>query len=195
MANCNFLSLYGGGIKKLADDLGCTEDKARSIQQSIFKAALEIKDFIRNVTRTAEARGYVFNLNGRRYHFSDVRTAYRAPNHLIQGTCSEILKEAMINCEKVLRGLGSRLVLSIHDELVFEILKGEEDVIPKLKATMEKAYTYRRLPMAVDVEVGLNLADKRPFAELASVYVKTRRDVTERESASGVVQTSERVDL
>lgn len=185
----NFLTLYGGGIAKLAEGLNCTEAKAKSIQDAIFRSAPEIKNFIRAVIRTAEARGYVFNHKGRRYHFADRSTAYRAPNHLIQGTCSEILKEAMIRCAESLVGTRSRLLLSIHDELVFEIPFGEEHLVQKLKAIMEMSYRHKQLPMAVDVEVGLNLADKRPFSELASLHGVETRDIIQREStdeASGV---------
>jgi DNA polymerase-1 len=172
----NFLTLYGGGLKKLAGDLNCTVDEARSIQNSIFRSAPEIKKFIKNVITTAELRGYVFNFMGRQYHFTDRSNAYKAPNHLVQGTCSEILKEAMINCVEFLKDKKTKLVLSIHDELVFEVFRGEEDVVPKLKAIMEEAYNYRYLPMAVDVEVGLNLADKLPFSDLALLYGKEEGD-------------------
>lgn len=162
----NFLTLYGGGVKKLAADLGCSESKARQIQQSIFKAAPEVVNFIRSVIHRAKTRGYVFNQYGRRYYFDDRNFAYKAPNHLIQGTCADIMKKAMIECEDYLEAYESKMILSIHDELIFEVKHGEEEVILKLKDIMERVYQPRRLPMAVDAEWGYNLADKNPLDSL-----------------------------
>jgi len=173
----NFLTLYGGGIKKLAEGLSCSENDARRIQQSIFDSAPEIKSFIRTVIGTAERRGYIFNQWGRRYWFKDSRFAYKAPNYLVQGTCADILKAAMIACHKFLHEnkLQSRMILTIHDELIFEIADDEAHIVPVLAEIMTSSYEHRYLPLLVDIEWSRkNLAEKQPWTTFNE---KTRDEV------------------
>lgn len=198
----NFLTAYGGGVVKLAQNLYETKGsksqlgviykqmfgwrlsdaeklaeptvtqslrdhntplirKAYDIQQSIFRAAPEIKDLLKSVQRTAENRGYVRNWLGRRYQFNDKRWCYRAPNHLIQGAAAEVIKIAMNRVDDLLMGCESKMILTIHDELIFEIKFGEEHLVDKIKEIMESVYPYNRLPLLVDVEYSYtNLCDK-----------------------------------
>lgn len=138
--------------------------QAMAIQKSIFDAAPEIKNTTKAIQKSAESRGYIFNWLGRRYQFSDKTTCYRAPNHLIQGNCADILKVAMNQVHDYLLGKQSRMILTIHDELVIEVKFGEEFVIDEIKKIMESVYPYKRLPLAVDVEYSLkNLADKQEW--------------------------------
>lgn len=201
----NFLTVYGGGVVKLANGLftltGTTAQqgaiykdmfgwrmsaeelaasktltkelrdhnaplirKAYDIQQSIFKAAPEIKDLLKSIQRTAETRGYIRNWLGRRYYFTDKAWAYRAPNHYIQGGAAEVIKIAMNRVDEYLLDKKSKLILSIHDELVIEVAYGEEFVIDEIKKIMESIYPYKRLPLLVDVEYSTkNLADKEAW--------------------------------
>jgi DNA polymerase-1 len=201
----NFLTVYGGGVVKLAMDLFETkgskhqlgaiykemfkwrmsEDEkaalptltkelrahntplikqAYDIQQSIFRAAPEIKDTLKAIQRTAEQRGYVRNWLGRRYYFTEKKWAYKAPNHLVQGGAAEVIKIAMNRVEEYLKDKESRLLLSIHDELILEIRFGEEYVVEEVKRIMESVYPYKRLPLPVDIEYSYkNLADKEPW--------------------------------
>lgn len=201
----NFLSIYGGGVAKLAQNLFPTKgsktqisaiykkmfgyrlthaemlvlcnissdlfaynspfiEQAYKIQASIFKAAPEIKDFLKKVQNTAENRGYVRNWMGRRYYFTDKKYSYKAPNHLIQGGAAEIIKIAMNQVDEYLKDKKSRLLLSIHDELIIEVKYGEEYVIEDIKNIMENIYPYKRLPLLVDVEYSeKNLADKKEW--------------------------------
>lgn len=175
----NFLTLYGGGIKKLAEALGCSESEARRIQNSIFDSAPEIKRFIRNVIETASRRGYIFNQWGRRYHFSDSRFAYKAPNYLIQGTCADILKKAMIAIDAYIRAfnLKTRMILTIHDELIFEVAYGEEQHVQAFAGLMTAAYPHRHLPLLVDIEWSdKNLAEKQPWSTFESRNKVQRED-------------------
>jgi DNA polymerase I len=148
----NFLTLYGGGISTLAESLGVSENKARDIQQHIRKAAPEIQTFIRSVIDKAESRGWVFNWYGRRYYFPDKTKCYRAPNYLIQGGCADVIKIAMNKIASFLEDKRSRMVLTIHDELVFEIHKDELDTIATIKHLMETVYPYRKLPLTVSID-------------------------------------------
>lgn len=200
----NFLSVYGGGVVKLAQNLNkgrlkgskaqlgaiyknmfkwrMSEDEkaawptvtpelkahnepyiqsAYSIQQSIFRAAPEIKDFLKAVQRAAESRGYIRNFYGRRYYFTDRRYAYKSPNHLIQGTCADMLKFAMNKIDDYLKDKKSKLLLQIHDELVVETHESEEYILPEIKRLMEEAYVCKHLPQIAEVSWSkLNMAEK-----------------------------------
>lgn len=139
-------------------------EKAVNIQKSIFNAAPEIKETTKAIQKSAETRGYIFNWLGRRYQFSKKEFCYKAPNHLIQGNCADILKVAMNRVNEYLSDKESRMILSIHDELVIEVKFGEEFVIAEIKNIMENVYPYKRLPLEVDVEYSLtNLSDKNEW--------------------------------
>lgn len=200
----NFLSLYGGGIAKLCDDLfgltiGLPEAKAlwknecgwrlqgeekgifskltasqresnlpnlrkaKEIQDSIFKAAPEIKQFSDRAIKTAKERGYLFDFLGRRYSFPDKQFAYKAPNHLIQGSCASALKVAMNGVFTYLKDTKSHLLLTIHDELVIEVDEkdNERQLIGDVRKIMESAYPWVSLPTTVGIEYSeKSLADK-----------------------------------
>jgi DNA polymerase-1 len=160
---------------------------AYDIQQSIFRAAPEIKDFIKNVQKTAENRGYVRNWLGRRYFFSDKRWAYKAPNHLIQGGSAEVIKIAMNRVDEYLQDKQSKMLMSIHDELIIEVKYGEEFVVDAIKAIMENVYPYKRLPLLVDVEYSYkNLADKSSWPPEHLEDVKEARNLIQSETTSEV---------
>jgi len=203
----NFLTLFGGGVAKLANDLFETRGslkqlqvmwinslgmalrtdadkeilktitpefteynmplllKAKAIQDAIFKASPEIKDFIKGVSKAAKERGYIRNWFGRRYYFSNKNFCYKAPNHYIQGSCADILKVAMNRIDDLLTDYESKMILTIHDELVFEIRFGEEHLIEKIKAIMESVYPHKRLPLLVEAEFSFdNLADTQAWS-------------------------------
>lgn len=156
--------------------------KAYDIQQAIFRSAPEIKDFLKDVQKRAETRGYVRNWLGRRYYFPDKRWAYKAPNHLIQGGASEVIKLAMNRCDQYLHDKESRMLLSIHDELIFEVKYGEEYVVDEIKSIMENIYPHRRLPLLVDVEYSYqNLADKSSWPPEHLVREQEARNTIQKE--------------
>lgn len=203
----NFLTLYGGGIAKLADDLygltiGLPEAKAlwkqecgwrldnvekglfskltapqkdanlpllrdaKAIQDSIFKAAPEIKKFSEAAIKTAKERGYLFDFLGRRYAFPDKKFAYKAPNHLIQGSCASALKVAMNGVDAYLLKTKSNLLLTIHDELVLELDEkdNERQIVGDVKRIMETSYPWKKLPITVGIEYSeKSLADKKDW--------------------------------
>lgn len=218
----NFLTAYGGGVVKLAQNLfkgklkgsrhqlgaiykqmfkwRLSEDelkalptvtdelrkinepyirKAYEIQQSIFRSAPEIKDLLKRVQKTAEDRGYVRNWLGRRYYFTNKKFAYKAPNHLIQGGAAEVIKIAMNRVDEYLKDKESKMLLSIHDELILEVKYGEEFVVDEIKRIMETVYPFKRLPLLVDIEYSYtNLADKNAWPpEHLSRGTETRDEV------------------
>lgn len=157
----NFLTLYGGGIAKLAKALKCTPEIAREIQNAIFQAAPEIKQFIRAVIDTASHRGFIYNWLGRRSHFPDSRFAYKAPNYLIQGGCADVMKVAQNRIADFLEGRKSRMLVQVHDELLFEIHETEEHLCQEIKVIMEGVFPSQYLPLTVsNAYATLSWADK-----------------------------------
>ena len=96
---------------------------------------------------------------------------------MIQGGAGDIVKVAMNKCHDFLRKYKSRLLLNIHDELVFEIYKGEEHLISFLKGIMETAYKHKYVPLTCGVEYSdKSLADKLPYSPLQFKDGKETRD-------------------
>jgi DNA polymerase-1 len=159
--NVNFGTLYGQGIPALAEKVKCTRDKAEALQTAIFKASPELKPFIFKLKNHAEKAGYIVNWFGRRCYFPDRRFAYKAINSWSQGGCADVIKIAMNKVHAYLADKQSKMVLSIHDDLTFEIHETEVYVLPEIKKIMETAYPYKLLPLTVSVEYSYtNLADK-----------------------------------
>lgn len=121
-------------------------------KRALYKSKLPKVDlFITDVIKTAKDRGYIFNWLGRKSHFKK-QFSYSAPNYLIQGGCADVVKLAMIECDKLLVGLKSRMVLQVHDELIFEIHDEEHFLVPRLKKIMENIYKAKYLPLTCGVD-------------------------------------------
>jgi len=157
----NFAVLYGSGLTMLSSMLGVTMEEAQRIREAIFNSAPEVKELIDSQNYVAATRGYVVNWLGRRCRFHDSKFSYKAVNSLIQGGCADVVKVAMNNIHKFLQDKKSKMVLTVHDEIVLEVHASEKDIIPAVKMFMETAYTPKFLPLTVDVEHSyVSLADK-----------------------------------
>jgi DNA polymerase-1 len=113
------------------------------------------------VVQDARSKGFTTTLDGRRRYFPDIhapkimerRYAERqAMNAPIQGTAADMLKLAMIRAHKTLKGTGTRMLLNVHDELVFELPLGQSEIVAPLRQDMEQA-----LPLKVPIEVDAKL--------------------------------------
>lgn len=149
----NFLTLYGGGIEKLASDLRCSEDSAREIRGAIKDAAPEIPTYVRAITKTAERRGWIFNALGRRCYFPDSNFSYRAMNYAIAGGCADVMKIAMNQIDDEHKGLKSRMIMNVHDELPTEVHIDELATVPRrMVHIMENAFESKYVPLTVGAE-------------------------------------------
>ena len=161
----NFLLLYGGGPKKLAENLGIGIQEAYELRSKYFAALPKVQEFLRKISDVAASRGWIFNWMGRKSMLPDSNFSYKAANYYIQGGCADVMKVAMVNIGDYIKNnnLQSRMVLTIHDELVVEVHKNEIETVPHMvKDFMEKAYPFKRLPMAVEMEWSdVSLADKK----------------------------------
>ena len=100
---------------------------------------------------------------GRRCYI-DKSYAYKAPNYLIQGGTADVVKVALVNCHKFLEGYESRMLLQIHDEILFEIALGEEHLIESLKEIMQDAYPSKYLKLTVGADYSAtNWLDKHTY--------------------------------
>lgn len=193
----NFMLIYGGGAAKLAAALDVRLEKAKQLKQLYFSKLPRIAEFIQNTMKVADERTYVFNRFGRILHFPlikfeqdgrmvESRLAYKAANYLIQSSGSEIMRAALISIDTFLTNHKSKLVLSIHDEVLLEMQESELHLIPKIRELMVNAYTPKNgLPMQTSVAIGktwgnlLDIDDK----ELAQrIDLQKARSVTVTES-------------
>lgn len=155
----NFMLLYGGGTQKLADALKVTLNEATLLKEKYFQALPRVKELVGNIIFQAEQRGYLINYMGRKYIF-EPEFSYKAPNYLIQGGTADVVKLALNECDRMLRGSNSRPLLQVHDELVFEVHKSELHLCREIVKIMENVYK-ADLPLTVSPEYSWkNLADK-----------------------------------
>ena len=126
-------------------------EEAAALRRLYFTKLPNVKNFIKGVQEQAARRGYVFNWYGRRCHFNKGHE-YKAPNHIISGGCADIVKIAMNEVDKLLVNHKSKMLIQVHDEIVLEIKKGEEKLIPKIKKIMQEVYPFQHIPLTVGVD-------------------------------------------
>jgi DNA polymerase-1 len=161
----NFGIAYGLSAFGLADRLQIEQDEAAQYIERYFERFPAVKDFINETIERADRDGYVTTLMGRRRMVPELRARQRqtrllgerlAVNTVIQGTAADIIKVAMVRCHRRLAETGNetRLVLQIHDELLFEGPEGEMDSASELVCEEMKAAFELDPPLEVDVGVG-----------------------------------------
>jgi len=157
--NCiNFMLLYGGGSQKLADALGVSLNDAKDLKEKYFSVLPKVKSLISSCQNVVASRGFIHNWFGRRYHI-DYDFCYKAPNYLIQGGCADWIKVAMVNIDNFLKDKKSKMLLQVHDELLFEVHKDEEEIVPILKYLMESV-SYESPHLHLSYTVGVDWSDK-----------------------------------
>jgi len=129
-----------------------------------------VREYLERTLAQAKNQGYVETILGRRRYFPVLQSASpaqeqarrraerEAVNAPIQGSAADIIKRAMLDLHRALheRGLATRMILQVHDELVFEVPQEELPVvIPLVREMMESAYPLR-VPLKVDLSVGPN---------------------------------------
>lgn len=156
----NFGIIYGQGAFGLADNLGITRTEAKAIIDNYKKQFANIQRYMDNMINFARERGYVETLMGRKRWLKDINSANftvrgfaerNAINSPIQGTAADMIKLAMVKVHEEFskRGFRSRMILQVHDELVFDALQDELELIkPVIIECMQSA-----LPLPNDVPV------------------------------------------
>jgi len=166
----NFGVIYGQGAFSLAKELGVTPKLAKAFIDNYFERHAGARSFLDGCIREAEACGFVTTILGRRLPIPDIGSkngnvrafAQRnAINYPIQGSAADIIKAAMIGVSRRMKreGVQSRLIMQVHDELVFEVVAGERELMEELvRGEMEGALPLR-VPLKVDLNFGQNWSE------------------------------------
>ncbi|MEQ1574717.1 MAG: DNA polymerase I [Vicinamibacterales bacterium] len=169
----NYAVLYGKTPFTLARDINVTQEAARDFIDAYFRGFPRVREFIDRMLDEARVTGLVKTMFGRRRlvpnltsrNFQMRAQAEReAVNMPIQGTAADILKRAMIDLHRALpeQGLRTRMILTVHDELLFEAPREEaERAAALVRQRMEGAVTLT-VPLTVDVGIGENWKDAKP---------------------------------
>ena len=166
----NFGIVYGISDYGLSKDLKISRKEAGEYISLYFERYPKVKIFLDDTIKQAHEKGYVTTMFGRRrflpliksQNFHQRGLAERmAMNTPIQGSAADIIKIAMINAEKNLRGLDSRIILQVHDELVIETKSDELAQVEKIvRAAMENVATLK-VPLVTDCHYGKNWAEAK----------------------------------
>jgi DNA polymerase-1 len=180
----NFGVIYGMGAQRFAREAGVSATQGKKFIERFNQRYPKVFDYLEQMKREAIAQGYVETILGRRryFHFnSNSLLKYRgnkpkdidldklkgldqndagllraAANAPIQGSSADIIKIAMVKIHELLQTYQARLLLQVHDELVFEVPPEEwEELQPKIKSTMESAVELS-VPLIADVHAGQN---------------------------------------
>jgi DNA polymerase-1 len=163
----NFGIVYGISDYGLSRNLGIPVSEARRYIDGYFRLYKGVKRYMDQVVEEARRNGYVTTLLGRRRYLPELnsrsvprrkfaeRTAMNTP---IQGSAADIIKVAMVKVDREIqsKGLRSRLLLQVHDELVFEAVEDELDELSAIVAQSMESAADLRVPLKVDINVGSN---------------------------------------
>lgn len=151
--------VYGLSAFGLSQQLGIPAGEARTIMEAYFDRFGGVKRYLSEVVEQARKDGYTATIFGRRRYLPELNSDNRlarenaeraALNAPIQGTAADIIKIAMIRVDRELRGMKSRVLLQVHDELVVEVASGERD---EVKAILE-----REMDSAIELKVPLEVS-------------------------------------
>ena len=161
----NFGIMYGIGAFGLKTRLGITQSEAQGIIDYYFENFPAVKNFIDKVIKEAKEKGYASTILGRRRYLKNINSRNFtvrkfeervAVNMPIQGTAADMIKIAMINIHKYLEDKKSKMVIQVHDELVFDVKRSElEELKSEIKRLMESALEIS-VPVKVDIGIGEN---------------------------------------
>ncbi len=163
----NFGIIYGQGAFALAEQTGLSRTEAKKMIDSYYESYPRLKEYMAEQVKKAQDLGYVETILGRRRHLKDINSSNfvvkahaerNAVNAPIQGSAADIIKLAMIKIDQELetQNLETKMLLQVHDELLFEAPIDEVDIAMSLiKKEMESAFE-TIVPLLVEVGVGDN---------------------------------------
>ena len=166
----NFGVIYGQGAFSLAKELSVTPKLAKAFIDNYFERHSGARSFLDGCIREAEVCGFVTTILGRRLSIPEIASkngnvrafAQRnAVNYPIQGSAADIIKAAMISVTRRMRreGVLSRLIMQVHDELVFEVPASERHFMEELVRCEMEGALQLRVPLKVDINFGLNWSE------------------------------------
>jgi DNA polymerase-1 len=168
----NFGLAYGMEAYGLGQRLGVPTEEAREILDNYFASFPSVKEFMDSTVREAKQRGYTTTIFGRRRQITELssdnfrirqmgeRMAQNAP---VQGSAADVFKLAMVDLDRALEdaGLRSRMILTVHDELVLEVPLDERERVETLVREVMESVCTLKVPLLVDIGFGLTWADAK----------------------------------
>ena len=166
----NFGVLYGMGARGLSQQLGIEVEEARRFIDEYFASYPGVRAYTQEMVQRARAQGHVTTLLGRKLSLPDLQSAHPgqrafaervAVNAPIQGSAADLIKTAMVRLHRRLQavGGGARMILQVHDELLFEVPEAEvESVAALARHEMENALPLS-VPLVVEIGSGRNWAE------------------------------------
>ena len=163
----NFGIIYGISSYGLSDDLGISVKEAKEFINKYFETYPGVKDYMNREIETAIKNGYVKTIMNRKRIISELNSSNHmvksmgermALNTPVQGSAADILKKAMVEIYNIFneKKLKSKMLLQVHDELIFNVYNDELDIVKDIVYnTMTKVYSLS-VPLDVDIEVGNN---------------------------------------
>ena len=156
---------YGLSAFGLSKQLRIETSEAKELMADYFARFGAVRDYLRDVVEQAKVDGYTTTIFGRRRPFPDLNSpnrvlrenaARQALNSPIQGSAADILKRAMLTIADDMVGMQSRMLLQVHDELVFEVYPGERDELTRIVRERMGGAAELSVPLEVQVGTGPN---------------------------------------
>ena len=181
----NFGVIYGLTAHGLSQRSGMARSDAQAFIDSYFGRFARVAEWIEEIKASTRERGYAETLLGRRRFLPQINSSNfqarlgaerMAVNMPVQGTAADVMKKAMLHIDSGLkdRELRGRMLLQVHDELIFELPGAEvDDLVSLLQDTMPTAIQMV-VPLQIDVRRGANWRDLEPLAPLSSNQATTR---------------------
>jgi DNA polymerase-1 len=168
----NFATIYGQGALALSRQLGITLEEARAFIKRYFERFAGVRAWLDRTVEEARQKGFVETLFGRRRYIPELRERNfnirafgerTATNSPLQGSAADLIKIAMIRIHRALasEGLAGRMVLQVHDELVFEVPEAEQAVAATLVKREMEGVADLRVPLVVSIGAGKNWTDAK----------------------------------
>jgi len=168
----NFGTIYGQGPFALSRQLGITQEEAKAFIRQYFERFAGVRAWLDRTTEEARRRGYVETLFGRRRYIPELKDKTfnvralgerLATNSPLQGSAADLIKIAMIRIHAALREarLATRMVLQVHDELVFEVPEAERSAAAEVAKREMEGVTQLRVPLVVSIGAGKNWVDAK----------------------------------
>lgn len=163
----NFGIIYGQSAFGLSQSLNIPRKEAAEIIEQYFIQYPGIKNYMSDTMNFARENGYVETIMGRRRYLRDINSANmtvrgyaerNAINAPIQGSAADMIKIAMINIHKdmVAQKLQSKMTMQVHDELVFDVIKSEKEVVKEIITNRMKTAIKTEVPIEIEIGEGVN---------------------------------------
>ena len=164
----NFSIVYGAGATNLSQQLDIKRSEAKELIEQYFSRYPGLKDYMDRAVAEARENGYVKTLMGRRRYLRDIdsrngvirsHAERNAINTPVQGSAADLIKIAMININRIFqeKQFKSKMILQVHDELVFDAHKDElETIKPIIEEEMKNAMPSLQVPLVVEMGIGKN---------------------------------------